>query len=161
MESDIFALGVYKYQYETSEEQEVFNSPRCEKIVVYNTGLIDQPTSWLDIKFYQEAIKRKYRERFAKVHQERELQKLQEAESNIVFEDKRARKEKEYLYHVKLVGLLYSNNLFIPPLKHDASVTINSGSESHKSQLAKTPSNEPEQTRPVGSEEQPLSWQGP
>ena len=76
MESDIFALGVYKYQYETSEDQEVLNSPRCEKIVVYNTGLIGQSASWLDIKFYQEAIKRKYRERFVQVHQERELQKL-------------------------------------------------------------------------------------
>ena len=68
MESDLFALGVYKLQYETAEEQEVLDAPRCEKIVVYNSGIPQDTSSWLDIKFYREAIKRKYRERYALVH---------------------------------------------------------------------------------------------
>ena len=81
----------------------------------------------------------------------------------MVFEDKRLRKEKEYLYHVKLVGLLYSNHLFIQPPRHNdvSAITGYSYSESHKSQTAKTPSHEPDQAKPSNTEEQPLSWQGP
>ena len=71
MESDLFALSVYKYEYETPDEQEDINSPRCEKITVYNT-IIDEKAPWLNMKFYQEAIRRRYNERYAIVVQDRQ-----------------------------------------------------------------------------------------
>ena len=63
---------------------------------------------------------------------------------------------------MKLVGLLYSNNLFIaPPKLNDASGnTVHTCSESHNSQFAKTPTHEPVEARQTGNEEQTHSWQG-
>ena len=51
MESDLFALSTYRFEFETADQQESLDCARCEKITVYNPS-IDAEASWLNIKFY-------------------------------------------------------------------------------------------------------------